>query len=334
MAMYDDILKQMQGAFIQNNPKRFGQPGGFMQQNFNFNAGKGDDIIKPGGGGVGTGGGDDGDVGGGSGSGGSGSGGGSGNPSYGPTTYGGQFGSTFSGIDSVLASSGQSGFNLYNPAEQFGYGSEYSEYFGTFDIGGYNDAMSALQSQESRLLSDIGQQFQARTGSMQASLQDTLLSMIGDESTSGLVGGRQAERRRLTRQGGEQQLENLGQETQARYAGVQERIGRQIGQLEGTLLDFIANQANVALNLMQSGATKDQGTDYNTTAAAQPRGNSMTAAQLSEYKGRFGDLSNSQQAFAAFVQAAHTNLNATQLAELANNIYSQYQQTEEEESVG
>ena len=116
MAMYDDILKQMQGAFIQNNPKRFGQPGGFMQQNFNFNAGKGDDIIKPGGGGVGTGGGDDGDVGGGSGSGGSGSGGGSGNPSYGPTTYGGQFGSTFSGIDSVLSSSGQSGFNLYNPA--------------------------------------------------------------------------------------------------------------------------------------------------------------------------------------------------------------------------
>jgi len=329
MAMYDDLLKQMQGSFMQNN---FANQGGFTSSSFGFND---PDVIKPGGGA--TGGGtsgtdnDDPDGTGGTGGTGGGTGGGGGSsPNYGNTSYGGQFQSQFSGVEDVLSSAGQSGFNLFDPAQQFGYGSEYSEYFGSFDVGGYNNSMQALQDQESRLLSDVGQQFQSRTGGMQAALQDTLLGMTGKESTSGLVGGRQAERRRLTRESGQQNLEKLGQETQSRYAGVQERIGQQIGILEGSLMDFISNQSNVALNLMQSGATKDESTEYNTGYAAQPRGNSMSASQLNEYKGMFGDLTSSHQAFAAFVQAAHTNLDANQLSELANAIYDQYQTSEEE----
>ena len=55
----------------------------------------------------------------------------------------------------------------------------------------------------------------------------------------------------------------------------------------------------------------------------------MTATQLSQYQGIFGDLTNSQQAFAAFVQNAHSNLDESQLSELAQSIYDQYQGNEE-----
>jgi len=328
MGMYDDILKQMQGSFMQNNPKMFGKPGGFNDNNnFGFNN---PDVIKAGGGTFGQGGVkgpiDDNPNPGGMG----------GDPSSnnnqtpGSTNYGGQFGSTFSGLDEVLSGVGQSGYNLFDPASQYGYGSEYSEYFDSFDVGGYNESLEALKLSEQRKMSDIGQQFQSRTQGMQADLQDTLLGMIGKESTSGLVGGRAGQRRKLTRESGQQGLEQLGQQTQARYSGVQEQIGGQIGILEGSLLDFINTQGNKALNLMSSGATKsDAESEANQGYKNQPKGSPMTAAQLSEYN-IFGDLTNSSQAFQAFVQNAHSNLNAAQLNELAQAIYDQYQGSEEE----
>lgn len=325
--MYDDILKQMQSSFTGMSPQRMGQPGGFMQPTFNFN----DDIIKPDGSGPTGGGpddGDDGDVGGGSGSGGSGS-GGSGNPNYGPTTYGGQYGSQFSSIQDILSGLGQSGYNLLNPASQYGYGGDYSEYFGQFDIAGYNEAQQALRQREARLLGEIGQQFVSGTEGIQSSLQDTLLGMMGRESVAGLVGGRQLERRRMTRAGGQERLEQLGQQTRSRFAGAQEAIGQQMGQLEGTLMDFIASQAGVALNLMQAGATKTGSGSQNTGWKAQPKGTPMTAEQLNEYRGFFGDLGGGVAAFNLFVSLAHSNLNDAQLNELANAIYAQYQQEEE-----
>jgi hypothetical protein len=333
MGMYDDILKQMQGSFMQNNPKMFGKPGGFNDNNnFGFNN---PDVIKPGGGfggggtkgnpiddGIITGGNAGGSTGGGYGSGGN-------NQSMGSTQYGGQFGSTFSGVDDVLSGVGQSGYNLFDPASQYGYGSEYSEYFDTFDVGGYNEAMDSLKLSEQRKMSDIGQQFQSRTQGMQSNLQDTLLGMIGKESTSGLVGGRAGQRRKLTRESGQQGLEQLGQQTQARYSGVQEQIGGQIGMLEGSLLDFINTQGNKALNLMQSGATKSEaGSESNQTWKNQPKGSPMSASQLTQYN-IFGDLTNSSQAFQAFTQNAHSNLNVAQLNELAQSIYDQYQNEEE-----
>jgi len=136
----------------------------------------------------------------------------------------------------------------------------------------------------------------------------------------------------LTREGGQEKLERLGEETRMRYSGIQENIGSQMGQLEGTLLDFISNQANVALNLMQADAKRNQNTSQNTGWKAQPRGNSMTASQLSQYSGIFSDLSESSAAFNAFVATAHSNLDANQLAELANAIYAQYQTDEEDHS--
>ena len=72
MAMYDDILKQMQSSFTGMSPKRMGQPGGFMKPNFNYRTD--DDPFGGGGSGGGAGGGGDDDNPGGGSGGGSGSG--------------------------------------------------------------------------------------------------------------------------------------------------------------------------------------------------------------------------------------------------------------------
>ena len=321
MAMYDDILKQMQSSFTGMSPQRRGQPGGFMQNNFNF-------------GDPGTNFGDPGDVGGGdedNNPGGDDTPNVPSTPNYGPTTYGGQYGSQFSSIEDILASVGESGFNLMNPATQLGF-SQYADLFGQFDIAGFYDAQQSLMDRESRLLREIGQQYQAGTEAMQANLQDSLLKMIGEESVTGLVGGRQGERRRLTRAAGQQNLLQLGQQTQSRYAGAQESIGNQMGALEGSLLDFINAQQQIALNILSSEGEKDQGagTDEGYTGYGSiPRGSSMTAQQLQQYSGMFGDLGNSAAAFQYFVSQAHSNLTASHLQALAQDVYDMYQQMDE-----
>jgi hypothetical protein len=314
MAIYDDILKNMQSSFMMNSPIRTGQTDGFM--------GNDPDVIKPGGSGP-MGGGDNTNPGGNTNT----------NPSS-PNTNntggtGNRFGSTFRSISDILAGQGLSGYNLADPASQYGYGSDFSEYFGTFDEAGYNQAMQALQDRESRLFREIGQRFESETGSLQGNLQDSLLSMMGEESTSGLVGGRQAERRRLTRATGEERLEQLGQQTMSSYAGAQEQIGAQIGQLEGSLLDFIGSQANVALNLMQADASREGNNQGNTGYPNVTRGASMTADQLGQFSGIFSDLTNSAAAFNEFVKQAHTNLSTEQLTQLAYDIFNQYQDMDE-----
>ena len=328
MAMYDDILKQMQSSFTGMSPQKMGQPGGFMKPNFNFNYKTDDDPFGGGGGSGGGSGGGDGD---GDGNPGGGSTPGSGSPNYGPTTYGGQYGSQFSSIEDILSSIGESGYNLTNPASQLGF-SQYADLFGQFDIAGYYDAQQSLMDRESRLLGEIGQQFQAGTESMQANLQDSLLKMMGQESTTGLVGGRQAERRRLTREAGQQNLLQLGQQTQSKYAGAQESIGNQMGVLEGSLMDFINSQSQIALNILSSGGEKDKGagTESGYTGYTNiPRGSSMTAQQLEQYSGMFGDLGNAIQAFQYFVSQAHSNLTDSHLQQLAYDIYNMYQQMDE-----
>ena len=73
----------------------------------------------------------------------------------------------------------------------------------------------------------------------------------------------------------------------------------------------------------------EAGGEASSTWANQPRGNSMTAEQLSGYN-IFGDLTNGQAAWSEFVATAHTNLNESQLNELAQSIYDSYQRQEEE----
>ena len=327
--MYDQILKQMQGSFVQNNPKLFGKPGGFTNQSFNFNAGKGDDIIKPGGGGGPVGGGD-GDVGGGNGDGDGDNNNGGSNIIPGQTVYGGQFQTQFgegSGntLSDLLGGYGYGTGFLSDPGARFGFGkdTEYGKYFGTFDSEGYQEALASLGALQEQKFKDIGRQYEYGRGQLQGSLQDTLLEMMGEESVSGLVGGRAGARRGMTRELGESKFSDLGRQTEAKYGAAQEQTAKQLGMLEGTLADFIAKQQNIALNIEMSDPTMTSG--GSTTWKDIPTGNPMTADQLSEYKGMFGDLPNSEAAFNNFVSLAHSNLTSDYLHELAQAIYNQYQ---------
>lgn len=327
MGMYDDILKQMQGSFMQNNPKMFGKPGGFSSSNFNFND---PDVIKPGGGGtVGGTGGTDGDIPGGTG----GTGGtGGGSSSYGPTSYGGQFNSNFSSVQDILSRIGQSDYDLSNPASQFGYGEDYEDYFGSFDIQGYNEAQSALSQMQERGFKDIGQQFKSNKLGLQGNLQDTLLGMRAEESTKGFDSGRSQRRRDLTRESGEQKYGELGRATQQRYAGLEESIGQKAGALEGTLLDFIGKQAGIALNLEQSDATKqsDNAGPSSWFNVQRGTGYSSTSGEMTPFQAQFGDLGDSSAAaYQDFVNKAHSNLSQAQLQELFNDVYNQFQQQSE-----
>tara|TARA_R100000008_G_scaffold16502_1_gene8111 strand:+ start:4163 stop:5188 length:1026 start_codon:yes stop_codon:yes gene_type:complete len=339
MGMYDDILKQMQGSFMQNNPKMFGKPAGFSDPRFNFNnqnfsMNRGDPDVKPGGGGSGeTGGGGQGD--------GSPGGGGSGNGDnnqntnnnlLGSTNYGGSFTSTFSTMSDTLSGAGLEGFLFRDPGSHWGFGagSGYEDYFQTFDTAAYQASMEALKELEARRFTNIGQQYEYGTEGLQAGLEEALLDLEGKESISGLYSGRGAERRRMAREIGGLKMDELGRKTQAQYSDVQREIGQHIGTLEGTLVDYLTRQSNIALSLEQADADKmEAGGEASSTWANQPRGNSMTAEQLSGYN-IFGDLTNGQAAWSEFVATAHTNLNESQLNELAQSIYDSYQRQEEE----
>jgi len=334
MAMYDDILKQMQGSFIQNNPKMFGKPGGFNNNNsFGFN--NDPDVIKPGGGIGGTSGGTDGSTSGGNTSGGSGGGYGEGgnNQTMGSTTYGGQFQSNFEGssINEILGGIGQEGYNLSDPTSQFGYGDEYSKYFGSFDIAGYEGALESLRSRQANQFSNIGQQYEYGKQGLQGGLGDALMQMRGEESTSGLVGGAASSRRQGTRAAGQQQFQDLGRQTQQRYSGVEDQIAKEQGALEGTLMDFIGKQANIALNLELADAPKDVDSGPTSWFDVE-RGNSFSSSssQMTAYQQQFADLGPlSAAAYQDFVGKAHSNLTEAQLNELFNDVYNNYQSQSE-----
>jgi len=332
--MYDQILKQMQGSFMQNNPKSFGKPGGFTNQSFNFND---PDVIKPGGGGS-TGGGNQGDGMGGGGNTGSGSGGS--NIMAGQTVYGGQYQTQFgegSGntLTDLLSGYGYGSGFLTDPGAKFGFGkdTDYGKYFGTFDSGAYDDALTSLGALQEQKFKDIGQQYEYGRGQLQGSLQDTLLEMMGEESVSGLVGGRAGARRGMTRELGQSKFSDLGRQTEAKYGAAQEQTAKQLGMLEGTLADFIAKQQNIALNIEMSDPTMTQ-TGGTPTWNDMPKGNPMTAEQLSEYRGMFNDLPNSEAAWNNFVSLAHSNLTSDFLYQLAQSIYDQYQGQAETEATG
>lgn len=332
MGMYDDILKQMQGSFMQNNPKMFGKPGGFNDNSFGFNN------PNPGqtGGGLGQGGTksnpiDDNPNPGGMG----------GDPSpnnnnnqpSGSTTYGGQYQSNFEGssIDSLLGGIGQSGYNLSDPTSQFGYGDEYSKYFGSFDETGYSNALLSLEARQASQFSNIGQQYEYGKQGLQGGLGDALMQMRGEESTSGLVGGAASSRRQGTRAAGQEQFQDLGRQTQQRYSGVEDQIAKEQGALEGTLMDFIGKQANIALNLELADAPKDSESGPSSWFDIE-RGNSYStsSSEMTSFQQQFGDLGTyAGTAYADFVAKAHSNLSESQLNELFNDVYNFYQQQSE-----
>ena len=330
MASYDDILKQMQGSFMKTNPKLFGKPGGFSSSNFNFND---PDVIKPGGGGFGGGTGGDGNVGGTGGDTGGGY-GDAGNNLLGQTTYGGQFRTDLGSLGETLGGFGYGEGFLGDPGAKFGFGkdTEYGKYFGTFDVQGYEQSLTALGELQEQKFADIGKQYEFGRGQLQGSLQDTLLQMMGEESTTGLVGGRAGTRRTMTRDIGEQKFTDLGRQTQSKYGAAQEQTAKQLGMLEGTLADFISKQQNIALNIEMSDPAEGPADSEYQPWSTVSVGSSMSDSQLrgmGYFDNYFADLTNSQQAWASFMSKAHSNLNSSQLADLANAMRDQWLDADE-----
>ena len=329
--MYNDILKKLQGGFL--NPNTFGKPGGFANQSFNFND---PDVIKPGGG--------------------PGFPGESGDPDvptgtsptsptsntgqYSSTQYGGQFGTQFQDMGTLLGNLGQAGFNFYDPGSKYGFGSGsgYEDYFAKFDTVGYGRAMEALKELESSSMKQIGSLFEGQKDKLGSQLETSLLELTGETSTRGLLSGRAQSRRQDIYGAGGRAMERLGVETEGRYQDVQQMVGQQLGQLEGTLVDYLSGVSQTALQLEQSDATKmEAGGAAATSIYNIPRGNAYSADSpaLQGFRGMFDDLgTQATAAWNAFVQASHDNLNPQHLSELAYSIYNQYQTAEEEEAIG
>jgi hypothetical protein len=66
---------------------------------------------------------------------------------------------------------------------------------------------------------------------------------------TGLVGGAAQRQRRTASRVGTQEQRGLIQQRETGMQSVQENIGNKLGQLEGTLLDFLGSQAQMALNI-------------------------------------------------------------------------------------
>ena len=69
------------------------------------------------------------------------------------------------------------------------------------------------------------------------------------EGKSGFVGGAAQRQRRTASRVGRQQQTGLIQQREQGMQSVEESIGMKLGQLEGTLLDFLGSQAQMALNI-------------------------------------------------------------------------------------
>ena len=64
-----------------------------------------------------------------------------------------------------------------------------------------------------------------------------------------MVGGAAQRQRRTAARVGMSEQQGLIQQRESGMQSVQESIGAKLGQLEGTLLDFLGNQAQMALNI-------------------------------------------------------------------------------------
>ena len=334
--MYDDILGKMQtGLFNPRNPKsQFSNPkpggfgtmgGGFGQWGGGTGGGTGggkDDTAFGGPKGTSTGGTVTGQPGG-------------GQPDPNVYTGSGVYGTNYGSLNDLLSGLGYSTTDLTDPGARYGYGagSEYGMYFDPFDIGEYEEGMSALKGLEEGLFRDVSSQYRSQTQGMQDKLQSDLMKTRAKSSTTGLVGGAQQRQMQEAREYGEGAFGELGQKTSQKYRDIQEQIGGQLGALEGSLFDFLSGASQRALGITMADPTAagDSG-EASTGWKAQPKGNSMSESQLSQYQSVFSDLQNSTAAWSAFVGLAHTNLNQAQLNELANAIYDQYQS--EGETVG
>lgn len=161
----------------------------------------------------------------------------------------------FQSLTGLLGSLGYDMSALTSPGSLYGfgqgqlYGTEYDEYFQPFDIQGYQEARASLEQLEENLLSNVSQQFSQQTRDLRQRYGGTMEEIRGQAGRAGFASGAAGRQRATAARVGMQEQAELVQQRERGFQSAQENIGTRLGQLEGTLLDFLGSQAQMALNI-------------------------------------------------------------------------------------
>jgi hypothetical protein len=165
------------------------------------------------------------------------------------------YSTNFESLTQVLGSLGYDMSALTSPGSLYGfgqgtnYGTEYDMYFQPFDVAGFQEAQGSLRQLEENLLSNVSQQFSQQTQDLRQRYGGTMEEIRAQSGQTGLMGGAAQRQRRTASRVGTQEQRGLIQQRESGMQSVQENIGTRLGQLEGTLLDFLGSQAQMALNI-------------------------------------------------------------------------------------
>jgi hypothetical protein len=201
-------------------------------------------------------------------------------------------------ISDILSSQGFNMSALTSPGSLYGFGagqrfgSDYDEFFRPFDLEGFQQARIELQNLESDLLQNVSADYRAAQSGLQARTAATQQTIMGQAGRSGLTGGASERAMRLAREQGASQLEDQSRQRESRAMGVQETIGARLGELEGTLFDFLGGAAQTALQIRGFDPTMRGSNQGQLLSADQARAIAETAglnsAQINDAMTFFG----------------------------------------------
>ena len=201
-------------------------------------------------------------------------------------------------ISDILSSQGFDMSALTSPGSLYGFGagqtfgSGYDEFFRPFDLEGFQQARIELQNLESDLLQNVSADYRAAQSGLQARTAATQQTIMGQAGRSGLTGGASERAMRLAREQGASQLEDQSRQRESRAMGVQETIGARLGELEGTLFDFLGGAAQTALQIRGFDPTMRGSNQGQLLSADQARAIAETAglnsAQINDAMTFFG----------------------------------------------
>jgi len=158
----------------------------------------------------------------------------------------------FTSIQDLLASQGYDMSVLQDPGSLYGFGqaTPYGKFFRPFDVSGYQKAQASLRQLEENLLTNVSQQFSQATTGLQSQLGTATEKIFGEAGKSGFSASGAMERRRETAyEIGMERFEESARKTRASLTGIQEQIGTKLGQLEGSLFDYLGGVSQTALQI-------------------------------------------------------------------------------------
>jgi len=165
------------------------------------------------------------------------------------------YSTNFQSLTDLLGSLGYDMSALTSPGSLYGfgegtdYGTEYDMYFQPFDVAGFQEAQASLGELEQNLLTNVSQQFSQQSQDLRQRYGGSMDEIRNQSGQTGLVGGAAQRQRRTAARVGMSEQQGLIQQRESGMQSVRENIGAKLGQLEGTLLDFLGSQAQMALNI-------------------------------------------------------------------------------------